>query len=488
MIPAIRRFGGPGRDTPQPEPAGRGVRRILGELFPAPAEAPARARGSRPLSIALQVAAVVLGTVLLLLRVPGPSWTTIYGEDYWKWLVQSLQQPWHLFIAYNGYWQFLPRLITQLALYLPLTQASWVLAVSGALVATCCGLFVFHASAGHIRSAPLRALLGASFVLLSSAPMEIADSAVNTVWYLQPALFWAVLWRPRTRGGMTVSAVLAFVTAASNVMVILFAPLLAARWYVLRRPREHAVTAGWLAGCAVQVPFVVSAYLSSQSRLGRQPAPLGLSVAFYGHDVVLPSLGWHLAWWLQSLAGRNGATAIMAVALAVIFGVILVTQPATRPFVVTALLTGFILTVFGVTLTEHVAKETVTPAYEAAARYTALPILLIEAAAIVAVDYAVRRRRGDHRRADLAPRRADLAPRRAGLAPRPAMAVAALVAVLAAGWIADFRYAGIRSDKSWSWGPIVAKWQYDCAHSRTGEIVEQTAALMSTLPCANIRP
>jgi hypothetical protein len=475
MIPDTVRPDGTAQEAP--EQPGSGVRGVLAALFPASPVAPAP--GRRSLAIAAQVAAVVLGTVLLLLRVPGPSWTTIYGEDYWEWLVQSLQQPWHLFIAYNGYWQFLPRLITQLALYLPLTQASRALALSGALVATCCGLFVFHASAGHIRSVPLRALLGAAFVLLSSAPMEIADSAVNTVWYLQPALFWAVLWRPRTRGGMTVAAVLAFVTAASNVMVVLFAPLLAARWYVLRRPREHAVTAGWLAGCAVQVPFIVSAYLNSQSRLGGQPAPPGLSAAFYGHDVVLPSLGWHLAWWLQSLAGRNGATAIMAVVLALIFGVILVTQPATRPFVVTALLTGFVLTVFGVTMTEHVAKETVTPAYEAAARYTALPILLIEAAAIVAVDYALRRRPSGHRRAEPALRPGAL---------RPAVAVTALVAVLAAGWTADFRYAGIRSDKSWSWGPIVAKWQYDCAHSRTGEIVEKTAAIMSTLPCANIQP
>ena len=45
---------------------------------------------------------------------------------------------------------------------------------------------------------------------------------------------------------------------------------------------------------------------SAHSRAAHPAAP-GLVLAFYGHDVVLPALGWHLAWWLQAFAGRNGA-------------------------------------------------------------------------------------------------------------------------------------------------------------------------------------
>jgi hypothetical protein len=44
--------------------------------------------------------------------------------------------------------------------------------------------------------------------------MEIADSGVNAPWYLLLAVFWALLWRPRTRAGMAVAAFVAFAAAA----------------------------------------------------------------------------------------------------------------------------------------------------------------------------------------------------------------------------------------------------------------------------------
>ena len=98
----------------------------------------------------------------------------------------------------------------------------------------------------------LRALLAAALVLLPIAPMELIGSGVETPWYLLPVLFWAVLWRPRTRPAMAVAAAVGFLTMASNILAALLAPLLVARLYVLRRPREHAVSAGWLAGGLVQ--------------------------------------------------------------------------------------------------------------------------------------------------------------------------------------------------------------------------------------------
>jgi hypothetical protein len=423
-----------------------------------------------------QVAAVGIAAVVLLLRVPGLApWDTIYGEDYWEFFTRAIQQPWHLFITYNGYWQFLPRLITQFVRYLPLAQASLAFAVSGAVIAACCALFIFHASAGHVRSVKLRALLAVALVLLPAAPMEIIDSGVNTPWYLLPVLFWAALWRPRTRAGMTLAAVLAFIAAASSILSIPFAPLLAARLYVLRRPREHAVTVGWLAGCLAQVPFVISGS-QSDSRLATHATP-GQSLAFYGHDVLLPSLGWHLSWWLRSFAGVNGATAIAAVVLAIIFGAILATQVRARVFVAAALVIGFIVVLVGITVNGHLVTAPQLSDQQPGNRYTVLPVFLIEAAVIVGADCALRRRSSGHRRPGT------------GLKPvlKPAMAVTALVAVLAATWAVDFRYAGWRSGSSWTWAPIAAKWEHDCAHSRTGTIVEKTGAIYQTLPCRNIR-
>jgi hypothetical protein len=428
--------------------------------------------------VAAQVAAVGLGVLLLLERVPGlPSWDGIYAEDYWMFLPQTLQHPWHLFVTFGGYEQLLPRVIAQIATYFPLAQASRVFAVCGALVAALCGLFVFHASEGHVRSPLLRAVLGAAVPLMPIALMEIVDSGVGAPWFVLPATFWALLWRPRTRAGMAAAALVAFTAAASEVITVLFLPLVAARVFALRRPREHAVTAGWLAGCLVQLPMVLSGLLSGKSRLN-QTGTLGHSLAFFAHDVLLPAFGWHLAWRLQSFAGRNGATVIAAALVTLIVGAIFLTQRRNRPFVLTAVLTGFLFTVFSTTLTPNVATyPVVLPDLESGSRYTVLPIFLFEAVVVVGVDYLMGR--GD--------RQPDGHRWWRGPVLRAGIAAAALVVVLAASWVADFRYATFRSEKNWNWAPIAAAWLHDCELSRSGSVVEKTAILDWTLPCDHLR-
>ena len=165
---------------------------------------------------------------------------------------------------------------------------------------------------------------------------------------------------------------------------------------------------------------------------------------------------------------------IAAVVLTVSFGVILLTQPGARPFVVTALAASFISAVISVTMNGTAAVAPDLPAQQTGNRYTILPVFLITSALIVGVDYALRRRA--HSR------------RRAGTDLKPAMAVTALVVFLAATWAVDFRYAGLRSWTSTNWAPIAAKWERDCAHSRTGEIVERLQLTDQTLPCRNITP
>lgn len=454
------------------------VRGVLGSLFPE-SEAPVpRAPALRVLGALVQILALGLGVALLLLRVPGlPSWDGIYGEDYWMFFPQALTQPWHLFITFGGYEELLPRVIAQIATYFPLGQVSRVFAVSGAFVAAASGLFVYHASAGHVRSRLLRAVLGAAVPLMPIALMEVVDSGTGAPWFLLPAAFWALLWRPRTRSGMATAALVAFAAASSEVITVLFVPLVAARLYVLRRPREHAVTAGWLAGCLVQLPMVLSGFLAGKSRLNQQPGTLGHSLAFYAHEVVLPSFGWHLAWRLQSFAGRPEATVIAAIALTVIVGVIFATQPGNRAFVLTAVLAGFVFPVLATILTPKVAAyPVILPDLESGSRYSILPIFLFESVAVVGVDHLLRRRDNGER-----------GPRRRWTSLPVAIAVAALVAVLASSWVADFRYAGFRSEKNWNWAPIAAQWQRDCAVSQSGEIAEKAATVHWILPCNRLR-
>jgi hypothetical protein len=203
---------------------------------------------------------------------------------------------------------------------------------------------------------------------------------------------------------MAAAAAIGFVTAASTSIAIVFAPLLAIRLFALRRPRDHAVTAGWLVGCLVQVPFLIQFAVSGGHRIpGNETLPykqnnrLGNSLAFYFHDVILRSVGWHPSWWIESRTSQAQATLIVAVALAAVLGVIMARQHQARPFIIAALVTGFGYTIFAVIL-DPWAAVTATVDNEIAARYTALPTFLIVAALIAGTDCALRSRRDSYPR------------------------------------------------------------------------------------------
>jgi len=444
---------------------------MLADLFPEPAGAPSRSRLLRWALVLLQVAVVALGAVVMLARVGNrPPWESVYAEDPGVYLPWALAHPWHLLQSYGGYLQLVPRLIGQLAALVPLRHASAVFAAGGALVAAACGLFAYHASSGHIGSRWLRVLAGLSVVLLPVAQLEIADNGVNSIWYLLAALFWAALWRPRTRAGAAVAAVVAFAAAASTSLGLLYAPLFAARAIVLpRRLREHAATAGWALGCLLQVVIIVT---SRVSRL-HPHNPLN-AVLYYAHEVLLPALGWHLSWYLRHAVGVTGATVLMGGLIIVVLTIAVVTQPGRcRVFVLTAVATGLLFTVFTSALAWGGPQQQVTVKMEHGARYSTVPILLLDAALIVAADAYARR----------------WWPR-----PRAVAAVAALVAVLAAGWATDFRYEVRRlAGPGSAWQLRADRWLRDCKHNPAGTITVSfrdwwgTASLASTFRCTSLR-
>jgi hypothetical protein len=57
--------------------------------------------------------------------------------------------------------------------------------------------------AGWIASPWLRVVVGAALIMLPLAPIEIADCVVGSPLYVLTALFFALLWRPKTWVGMT---------------------------------------------------------------------------------------------------------------------------------------------------------------------------------------------------------------------------------------------------------------------------------------------
>jgi hypothetical protein len=458
---------------------------LLPQLFPEPPERQAASAGRVALRALLSGIALAAGALALLLRVAGRSpLTTIWAEDRTVFLVGALAGPRYLFAPYAGYLQLLPRLIGQFVSFLPLPDAAAAFAITGAVIAAAVALFVFHASAGHIRSVWLRGLLAAAVLLLPVAPLEIADSGVNTPWYLLFALFWAALWRPRTRGGMALAALIAFLAGASTPLALALAPLLIVRIATLPRLREHAVTAGLAAGLLLQLPVIHAAH---RSRMGQHASPRGV-LSFVAHDVVLPALGWHLDWWLRAALGGDGATVLVGCVLAAVFGAIAITASARVRLVAAAALgSGFLLAAAAATLSPWVTVDAVSSRFEPGARYTTLPIFLMEAAAIVAVDNIIRRARERARPDEQAAAFGGPAWTGWASARGATAAAAALVVALSFGWVTDFRSDDGRAGAT-RWAPVAAGWLAYCQRHPDGAIrtapVDRTSVV---IPCANLR-
>ena len=194
--------------------------------------------------------------------------------------------------------------------------------------------------------------------------------------------------------------------------------------------------------------------------------------------MVLRALGWHLSWRLESFAGQTGATLIIGAFLAVVLGWAMITQgKQVRVFVVTAVLTGFVYTVFAAVITTYVVREAplLSPvSFEPASRYSVVPIVLLDAAAIIAVDALIRRG-------------AAAGPAAVTVRPQAIVAVAALGCVLAAGWVTDFRYPTQRTTDG-RWTPVAAAMLNTCEHSRTGQIsIPAWSHKTVTVSCARLR-
>jgi hypothetical protein len=412
----------------------------LALLFPPSPPPPAR---SRPRAAAIAVGyvlATVLGAWVLLERQTGQRpWNTIWAEDGGIFYPGALLHPLSsLMQPYAGYLQLVPRLIADAVALLPLRAAAAGFAIAGALVASACAMFVFHASTGHIRTVALRGLLAAGVILLPTALTELIGNGVNTPWYLLFGLFWALLWRPRSARGAALAATVAFAAASSNALAAVFAPLVVARVIALPRIREQAASLGWAAGGLLQVVAVL------RSAGIHQAGYVSAGLDFYLHDVLVTAVaGRHFAMLLAEQAGPLAGLVIPAAVAAAVAGWALVTGgPRVRLLVATALGLGLALV-----LVAGVARGWGTPGLDRTAargnRYAATPILLIYSLTAVAVD-AYLRRVSDR-----------------GLRVRQGLAVASLAVLLGAVWAADFSYLSMRSTDP-PWSQLVAGFQQRC--------------------------
>jgi hypothetical protein len=221
-------------------------------LFP---EAPARSRFGRGEAIALAVAFVVLAIVAQLLR-PGPNTAldSLWAEDGPVFLQEALTHSiWHAVSAeYSGYLVVFPRLVAEGASVAPLREAAAVTSILAALGVALSGLIVWFASAGHIANPYLRGTLAVATVLTSVGGLETIDAAAYSSWYMLFAVFWILLWRPRSDLAALAAAVFVLLAGLSNPGIWFFLPLALLRAACVRDRRDATIVGSWFLAAAVQ--------------------------------------------------------------------------------------------------------------------------------------------------------------------------------------------------------------------------------------------
>jgi hypothetical protein len=233
--------------------------RLDRSLFPAtPAGTAKLGRGERAVVL---VALLTLAVVLQILRVgPSAALDSLWAEDGPVFFQLALVQDfWStVFTPYAGYLVLVPRLIGEVGNAVPLRDAAGAMAIASGLVVALCGLAVWSASAGHIRSPWLRGTLAALTVLAPVAGLECVVSGTYVLWYMLFASFWLLLWRPATAAGAVLGALFLLATGLSTPGLWFFAPLALLRALAVRDWRDGLLIGAYAVGAVVQVPVIAA--------------------------------------------------------------------------------------------------------------------------------------------------------------------------------------------------------------------------------------
>jgi hypothetical protein len=240
-------------------PARQGLRRVAGttggwlrsELFLRTASGPVGWR-----KILLGVASVVAGTAVALTRTRGPgALNTIWIEDAKFLLPQALTHSFWVCVStpISGYYQESARLVTELAVRFPVRMMPAVMSVGATAQYACYGLVAYIASGPHLRRPWLRLLVAAPVCAIPLAYTQVDADLVTVQFIALYGAFWALLWIPGTRAGRILSPLVMLSVATTTVLVVVYAPLLAARLLADRSKNAIFLACCWLAGVALEM-------------------------------------------------------------------------------------------------------------------------------------------------------------------------------------------------------------------------------------------
>ncbi len=334
--------------------------------------------------VVVLVSFLALAVVLQLLRIgPSSALNSLWAEDGPVFLEKAMTHDLHgvLTTPWSEYLVVVPSLIGEIGALVPLRDAPAAMNLAAALVVALSGVAIWFASAAHIRSPYLRALLVALTVLTPMGSIETVASPTNVSWYMAVAVFWLLLWRPATTLGASLSAGLILLTGFSTPVTFFFIPIAFLRAFAIRDRRDALVVAAFAVPTVAQVLTVInSPHIAANMWSG------GILTTFLQRIVSGSVLGLELSVSLWTAWGWPFLIAISA-AVTVCLIVLALRAPSNRLFAAIAITTAVVM--FLVSSYQRGLGVMAWPvdAYSnIGARYTVLPTLLLIGAALALFD------------------------------------------------------------------------------------------------------
>jgi hypothetical protein len=340
---------------------------------------------------------LLLSAAVALFRLPPGRLDTIWAEDGVVFLRQAEESmglgP--LFRPYSGYLHLLPRLVAEVASWLPLHLAGLVFSISAALVVGTASWSVWVFGRAHLPSPWLRGGLAAAVALVPAGGLEAADNVANSHWFLIFAAFWALIGRRRSAWGHVLPALIVMLAALSDPLAVVLLPLALGRLVLLPR-REWWVAGTYLIAMTVQLIVVLSAERTTGAR------PAAMEIAFgYALRVVSTSIVGNGG--TQRLVGAGGRELVWTVGVviaAALLVALLFSRPERRPLIVTAAVASVGLfcveSLFALNV-EYPPAGALANDLHLSARYTIVPSLLLLSALAVAAQGVAERLSGSWR-------------------------------------------------------------------------------------------
>jgi len=399
----------------------------------------------------------------------------LYAEDGKNFVGDWLTRPsiWLLFSPYDGYQQFIPRVVSALAV-MTSGVASWGTAVTVLNCATVGGICTMILLLGRdvVSFWPARFLLALIPVFCPLAGFEAVGNSNNLHWYLTYLMLWILLGRPRSRAGQWLLTFAALAATLTETQCVAFAPLV---WWVWRQDRRRpsetlsriGILGGWACGALVQgITYMAEpgrdrgGRFDSWWRAVKGYVVEAVSTDFYPTGRRLPPMVQSYGFWFGVIVGVLILGAAVAASR--------LGPPAVRAAAVTAVWVSVLSWFVSYYINTH-RRFTVVfadPFHRSvpAARWGTAAAMLLAAVIPLAVDSLIRRR------------------------PRWRMVGSGLLLTVALTLIATSSAGQLHADRSRSWSGAVAHGARECrAHPTTNiKIAINPDTWFVSMPCRRL--